>query len=144
MFDIGAAELLVIVIVAVIVIGPKDMPRAMRTAGSWIGKVRKVSAHFRSGIDTMIREAELEEMEAKWKARNEEIMARTGSGEQEPTDEMTGPLAVTAESAVAAEAPETQESTPSKPSPKKPKSPKPTDPEDLQLPLDPPTKGEGG
>lgn len=74
MFDIGAMELLVIVIVAVIVIGPKDMPLAMRTAGRWIGKVRKVSAHFRSGIDSIVREAELEDMEKKWKARNEEIM----------------------------------------------------------------------
>lgn len=74
MFDIGAMELLVIVIVAVIVIGPKDMPLAMRTAGRWIGKVRKVSAHFRTGIDAMVREAEMEDMEKKWKARNEEIM----------------------------------------------------------------------
>ncbi|MEM1196180.1 MAG: Sec-independent protein translocase protein TatB [Pseudomonadota bacterium] len=74
MFDIGAMELLVIVIVAVLVIGPKDMPLAMRSAGRWIGKVRKVSAHFRTGIDAMVREAELEDMEKKWKARNEEIM----------------------------------------------------------------------
>ena len=60
MFDIGVGELLVILIVAVIVIGPKDLPLAMRTAGRWIGKIRRVSAHFRSGIDTMVREAELE------------------------------------------------------------------------------------
>ena len=130
MFDIGAAELLVIVVVAIIVIGPKDMPRAMRTAGSWIGKVRKVSAHFRSGIDTMIREAELEEMEAKWKARNEEIMARTGTGEQAPEDEMTGSPAVSAESAAFVET-------------AKPKPAKPVALEDPQLPLDSPKKGEG-
>jgi sec-independent protein translocase protein TatB len=130
MFDIGAAELLVIVVVAIIVIGPKDMPRAMRTAGSWIGKVRKVSAHFRSGIDTMIREAELEEMEAKWKARNEEIMARTGTGQHSPEDEITGPPAVSAESAAVVEPP-------------KPKPAKPAALEDPQLPLDSPKKGEG-
>mgnify|MGYP006144123395 CR=1 FL=1 len=61
MFDIGVGELLVILIVAVVVIGPKDLPLAMRTAGRWIGKMRRISAHFRSGIDTMVREAELEE-----------------------------------------------------------------------------------
>ena len=61
MFDIGIGELLVIIIVAVVVIGPKDLPLAMRTAGRWIGKMRRVSAHFRSGIDTMVREAELAE-----------------------------------------------------------------------------------
>lgn len=79
MFDIGAAELLVIIIVAVLVIGPKDLPLAMRTAGRWIGKVRRVSAHFRTGIDAMVREAELEDMEKKWRAQNEEIMRRTAN-----------------------------------------------------------------
>jgi sec-independent protein translocase protein TatB len=79
MFDIGAAELLVIIVVAVIVIGPKDLPLAMRVAGRWIGKMRRVSAHFRSGIDTMVREAELEDMEKKWKAQNEEIMRRSAA-----------------------------------------------------------------
>jgi sec-independent protein translocase protein TatB len=79
MFDIGAAELLVIIIVAVVVIGPKDLPLAMRVAGRWIGKVRRISAQFRSGIDTMVREAELEDMEKKWKAQNEEIMRRSAA-----------------------------------------------------------------
>lgn len=79
MFDIGVGELLVILIVAVVVIGPKDLPLAMRTAGRWIGKMRRVSAHFRSGIDAMVREAELEEMEKKWKAQNEEIMRRSAA-----------------------------------------------------------------
>ena len=92
MFDLGAAELLVIVVVAIIVIGPKDMPMAMRTAGKWIGKVRKVSNHFRTGLDAMVREAELEEMEQKWKAQNEAIMARTDADAVAESDdaEMTG------------------------------------------------------
>jgi len=81
MFDIGASELLLIAIVAIIVIGPKDMPLALRTAGRWMGKVRKVSNHFRSGIETMIREAEMEEMEKKWKEQNERIMAENPGGE---------------------------------------------------------------
>ncbi|WP_324697888.1 Sec-independent protein translocase protein TatB [Novosphingobium aerophilum] len=74
MFDVGASELLLIVIVAVVVIGPKDMPLAMRTAGRWIGKMRKISGHFRAGIDAMVREAELEDMERKWREQNEAIM----------------------------------------------------------------------
>ncbi|AWW73957.1 twin-arginine translocase subunit TatB [Erythrobacter sp. KY5] len=93
MFDIGAAELLVIIIVAVLVIGPKDMPHAMRTAGRWIGKVRKVSTHFRTGIDAMVREAELEDMEKKWKAQNEAIMKRSAASAESANGEpvMTGP-----------------------------------------------------
>jgi len=74
MFDIGADEFLLIAVVAIVVIGPKDLPRALRVAGQWIAKVRRVSGHFRSGIETMIREAELAEMEEKWRKQNEAIM----------------------------------------------------------------------
>ena len=109
MFDIGFQELLVIVIVAVLVIGPKDMPMAMRTAGRWIGKVRKVSSHFRTGIDAMVREAELEDMEKKWKAQNEEIMRRSAAATEANAGEpvMTGPPPVDAP--VDAPAPQTPE-----------------------------------
>lgn len=77
MFDIGASELLLTVIVAIVVIGPKDLPRALRMAGSWIAKIRRVSGHFRSGIEEMIRQAELDEMEKKWREKNAEIMKET-------------------------------------------------------------------
>jgi sec-independent protein translocase protein TatB len=74
MFDIGWDEMLFTAIVAIIVIGPKDLPLALRTAGRWIGKIRRVSGHFRSGIETMIRDAELEDMEKKWREQNAAIM----------------------------------------------------------------------
>jgi sec-independent protein translocase protein TatB len=77
MFDIAPSEFLLIAIVAVVVIGPKDLPMALRTAGRWIARVRRVSNHFRSGIETMIREAEMEEMERKWKEQNAAIAAAT-------------------------------------------------------------------
>ena len=74
MFGIDSGELLVIAVVALVVIGPKDLPRVMRTLGNFIGRARGMARHFRSGLDTMIREAEFEEMEKKWKADNERIM----------------------------------------------------------------------
>lgn len=74
MFDIAPTELLIVALVALVVIGPKDLPRVMRTVGQWVGKARGMARHFRSGLDTMMREAELEEMEKKWKAENERIM----------------------------------------------------------------------
>jgi sec-independent protein translocase protein TatB len=77
MLGIDPSEYLLIAIVAIIVIGPKDLPMALRTAGRWIAKVRRVSNHFRSGIETMIREAEMEEMERKWREQNAAIMAAT-------------------------------------------------------------------
>ena len=81
MFDVGASELLMIAIVAIIVIGPKDMPLALRTAGRWVAKIRRVSGHFRAGLDAMIREAEMEELERKWREQNERIMAEHHGGQ---------------------------------------------------------------
>lgn len=116
MFDIGWDEMLFTAIIAIVVIGPKELPRALRTAGQWIGKIRRVSGHFRSGIETMIREAELEEMEQKWREQNAAIMA-----EHPPTDMGLVHEAPQAESAP----PPESDVAPSKPAPKrKPRKPK--------------------
>ena len=72
--DVDPTELLVLGVVALLVIPPKDLPRAMRFAGQWVGKARGLARQFRSGFDDMIREAEFAEMEKKWKAENERIM----------------------------------------------------------------------
>jgi len=98
MFDVGASEFLLIVIVAIVVIGPKDLPMALRTAGRWIAKMRRVSGHFRSGIETMIREAEMEEMEKKWREQNEAIM----KAHPMPSDDAAAPVPGSAESALMA------------------------------------------
>jgi sec-independent protein translocase protein TatB len=74
-FDIASSELLLVVLVALLVIGPKDLPKALRVVGKWVGKARGVAAHFRSGFDEMVRQSELDELEKKWKAENERIMA---------------------------------------------------------------------
>ena len=149
MFDVGASELLVIVIVAVLVIGPKDMPAALRAAGRWIGKMRRMSAHFRSGLDAMIREAEMEEMEKKWANRNAEIMAKYPQGDEEtggapppPPQDLLPPAAdgdVPEPSAASAEARVARAPTSGNPA-RKPPAPPPsvTDDEEPTLPLDPP------
>lgn len=74
MLDFNAPEFLVVAIVALLVIGPKDLPKALRFAGHWVGKVRGVARQFRSGFDNMVREAELAEMEKKWAEENARIM----------------------------------------------------------------------
>jgi sec-independent protein translocase protein TatB len=73
-FDIAPTELLVLGAVALVVIPPKDLPKAMRLAGQWIGRARGMARQFRSGFDDMIRESEFQDMEQKWKAENERIM----------------------------------------------------------------------
>jgi sec-independent protein translocase protein TatB len=62
MFDIAWSELLVIVVVAVVVVGPKDLPRLMRTAGQWAGRARAMADQFRRSFDDMARQSELEEL----------------------------------------------------------------------------------
>jgi sec-independent protein translocase protein TatB len=74
MFGIDTSEFLIIALVALVVIGPKDLPRVMRTVGHWVGRARGMANHFRAGVDNMIRESELADMEKKWKAENERIM----------------------------------------------------------------------
>ena len=74
MFDIAPSEFFLVLIVALVVIGPKDLPRVMRLVGRWVGQARAMTRHFRAGIDTMMREAELDEMQRHWAAENERIM----------------------------------------------------------------------
>ncbi len=77
MFEIGGTELLLIAVVALLVIGPKELPNALRTLGRYTGKARAMTRHLRSGFDEMMRQAELEEMEKQWAEHNRQIMAET-------------------------------------------------------------------
>jgi len=74
MFGIDTSELVIIAVLALLFIGPKELPGAMRTVGRWVGQIRGMARHFQSGIEAAIREAELEEMERKWREENERIM----------------------------------------------------------------------
>lgn len=74
MFGVDTTEFIIVAIAALIFIGPKDLPAAMRALGRWVGKVRGMARHFHTGVEAMIREAELEEMEKKWREENERIM----------------------------------------------------------------------
>lgn len=70
-FDIGWPELLLIGVVALVVIGPKDLPRALRVAGYWLRKARTLSREFQGSVEQMIRDAELEEMRENLKKATE-------------------------------------------------------------------------
>jgi sec-independent protein translocase protein TatB len=60
MFDIGWTELMVIAVVAIVVIGPKDLPRAMRFVGQWTGKMKRMAREFQGQFNEALREAELD------------------------------------------------------------------------------------
>jgi sec-independent protein translocase protein TatB len=61
MFDIGWSEMMVIAILALIVIGPKDLPRVLKSVAYWVRKARSLAREFQSGVDEMIREADLDD-----------------------------------------------------------------------------------
>jgi sec-independent protein translocase protein TatB len=62
MFGIDSPELLVIVIVALVVIGPKELPGLLRTWGRWMAQMRGMASEFRGHVDEMIRQTELEDV----------------------------------------------------------------------------------
>ena len=84
MFGVDTTELLIIAVAALIFIGPKDLPRVMRTVGYWVGRARGMARHFTAGVEAMMREAELEEMEKKWREENERIMKAYPPGDHYP------------------------------------------------------------
>ena len=62
MFDIAWSELLVIMVVALVVIGPKDLPRALKVAGNWVRRARGIAAQFQGTVDAMVREADIQDV----------------------------------------------------------------------------------
>jgi sec-independent protein translocase protein TatB len=65
MFDIGWQELFLIAVVTLIVVGPKDLPKVLRTAARFMQKARAMSREFQSGLAEMAREAELDEIKQR-------------------------------------------------------------------------------
>ena len=91
MFGVDTSELLVVAVIALLFIGPKDLPRTMMMVGRWVGKVRGYARHFTAGIENVVREAELEEMEKKWREENQRILAQYPSDGGYPEPVPTAP-----------------------------------------------------
>ncbi|MBB5754590.1 Sec-independent protein translocase protein TatB [Prosthecomicrobium pneumaticum] len=62
LFDIGWSEMLVIAVVAIVVVGPKDLPRMLRAFGNSVGKMRRMAGEFQKQFNEALREAELEDV----------------------------------------------------------------------------------
>ncbi|NEO17798.1 Sec-independent protein translocase protein TatB [Moorena sp. SIO3E8] len=61
MFDIGWSEMMIVAVLALLVIGPKELPRTMRQVAHWFGKAKSLAREFQSGLDDIVREADLED-----------------------------------------------------------------------------------
>lgn len=62
MFGIDSSEILLIAIVALVVIGPKELPGLLRTWGKWMAQMRSMASEFRGHVDEMVRQSELDEV----------------------------------------------------------------------------------
>ena len=87
MFGVDSIELIIVAIAALLFIGPKELPSTMRAVGRWVGKMRGMARHFTSGIQAVMREAELEEMDRKWREDNERIMREHPLADDPPVDD---------------------------------------------------------
>jgi len=68
MYDLSWSHILILLIVALVVVGPKDLPKMMRTMGRWLGKARAMADQFRKSFDEMARQSELDELRAEIEA----------------------------------------------------------------------------
>lgn len=62
MFDIGWTEMMVVAIVTIVVVGPKDLPKVLRAVGGFVRQARKLAREFQGGVEEFIREAELDDV----------------------------------------------------------------------------------
>jgi sec-independent protein translocase protein TatB len=85
MFDLSWSHILLVLIVALVVVGPKDLPKLMRTAGQWTAKARAMADQFRKSFDEMARQSELEELRAEIESlRHERPLAEIDQALQQP------------------------------------------------------------
>jgi sec-independent protein translocase protein TatB len=94
LFDLNWSEILLIGTVALVFIGPKDLPKVMRVAGYWMRKARTMSREFQSSIDQMIREAELEEVREDLKKATEFDLNKEFHNTIDPTGSLSESLRV--------------------------------------------------
>ncbi|HAH09361.1 MAG TPA: twin-arginine translocase subunit TatB [Alphaproteobacteria bacterium] len=115
MFDIGWSEMALIAAVAIIVIGPKELPEALRTFGQWVGRARAYAREFQNHFDEIIREAEMKKMQEQW---NRDILEKERLGLEAELMAAARPPEVLSQPAIppaAAPAPDPQPVAESKP-----------------------------
>ncbi|MEM7221717.1 MAG: Sec-independent protein translocase protein TatB [Pseudomonadota bacterium] len=88
MFDIGGLEMALILLVALLVVGPKELPRLLKTVGHWVRKARGLAREFQSGLDDIVREAELDEAKKMIEGTSKHSIEKSIGDAIDPTGEM--------------------------------------------------------
>lgn len=131
-FDIGWPELMLIGVVALVVIGPKDLPAALRVAGYWVRKARSLSREFHSSVEQMMREVELHEVQNELRKATEIDLDGEFNKIMDPVkDPAAGPQAAIPDHFDTTPAPLIEEPV----AMIEPVPPMPTEPEEPELPL---------
>ena len=88
MFDLGWDEMALIAVVALLVLGPKELPNALRTASTWMRAARKLAGEFQSGVNDIIKEADLEDARKKLNDLKTTSLSKTIENTVDPTGEL--------------------------------------------------------
>ncbi len=92
MFDIGWTEMAMVAVVALLIIGPRDLPKTLHTIGRWVGRARAVMNDFQRGLDDMVRETELDEMRKQLESAADLDIGKEIENSIDPTGEMADAL----------------------------------------------------
>ncbi len=92
MFDIGWQELFVVALLAIIIVGPKDLPRAIRTVTGWLRRARSMAREFQNGLDDVVREAELDDIKKNMEKTSEFDIAKAIEDNVDPDGEIAKDL----------------------------------------------------
>lgn len=95
MFDIGWQELFIVAVLALIVVGPKDLPRALRTIMGLVRKARGMAREFQDGIDEVVREADLDDMKKKLEDLSDSDISKSIQNSIDPTGDLASNLDMT-------------------------------------------------
>jgi len=135
MFDFAWSELALIAVVALVVIGPKDLPRVMKNVAFWVRKARSIAREFQSSLEDMVRDTELDDvkrdLDAATRFNFDEEMSKTidphGELKQSLTaPEPNNPLANPPQPPLIEATPETKAEPDTKAEPAAPEAPKPS------------------
>ena len=97
MFDLSWTELLVVAVIAIIVVGPKEIPRVLRTVTLWVRKIKDMAREFQSSIDDIAREAELDDIKKQLSAAENFDLERELEETIDPAGEMSNTIREIAE-----------------------------------------------
>jgi sec-independent protein translocase protein TatB len=119
-FDIGWSEMAVILLVALVVIGPRDLPRVARTMGRWVAKGRAMAREFQNALEDMAREAELDKVKSEIEKAGRTDVGKSIEKAVDPTGELGKAFDPKAKSGK-----QSGKDAPAKPAPAKPAVAKP-------------------